>query len=69
LFIGKVVNYDYNFALGGLNTVTVYCADNFYLLSQTYMDELNVAAETSGQRIATVLDLPEVDYPARGRRS
>lgn len=64
LFVGKVVNFDYNFALGGLNTVTVYCADNFYLLSQTYMNELNVDPETSGERIATVLDLPEVDYPA-----
>jgi hypothetical protein len=27
------------------------------------MDELNVDVETSGQRIETVLDLPEVDYP------
>lgn len=63
LFKGYVVNYDYNFALGGLNTVTVYCADQFYLLAQTYMNELNVAVETSGQRIETVLDLPEVDFP------
>lgn len=63
LFKGYVVNYDYNFQLGGLNTVTVYCADQFYLLAQTYMDELNVVAETSGERIETVLDLPEVDYP------
>jgi hypothetical protein len=64
LFSGYVVNYDYNFALGGLDTVTVYCADQFYLLAQTYLDELNVTAETSGERIETVLDLPEVDFPA-----
>ena len=63
LFKGYVVNYDYNFALGGLDTVTVYCADQFYLLSQTYLDELNVTPETSGERIETVLDLPEVDFP------
>lgn len=63
LFVGYVVNYDYNFALGGLNTVNVYCADQFYLLAQTYMDELNVNPETSGERIETVLDLPEVDFP------
>jgi hypothetical protein len=67
LYSGYVVNYDYNFALGGLDTVTVYCADQFYLLSQTYLDELNVAAETSGERIETVLDLPEVDFPALAR--
>ena len=67
LYSGYVVNYDYNFALGGLDTVTVYCADQFYLLSQTYLDELNVTAETSGERIETVLDLPEVDFPAGAR--
>jgi hypothetical protein len=67
LFSGYVVNYDYNFALGGLDTVTVYCADQFYLLAQTFLDELNVTAETSGERIETVLDLPEVDFPAGAR--
>ena len=67
LFSGYVVNYDYNFALGGLDTVTVYCADQFYLLAQTYLDQLNVIAETSGERIETVLDLPEVDFPAGSR--
>jgi len=67
LYSGYVVNYDYNFALGGLDTVTVYCADQFYLLAQTYLDELNVTTETSGERIETVLDLPEVDFPALAR--
>jgi len=67
LFSGYVVNYDYNFALGGLDTVTVYCADQFYLLAQTFLDELNVTPETSGERIETVLDLPEVDFPAGAR--
>ena len=67
LYSGYVVNYDYNFALGGLDTVTVYCADQFYLLAQTYLDELNVTAETSGERIETVLDLPEVDFPVGSR--
>jgi hypothetical protein len=62
LFRGYIVNYDYAFTLGGLNTVSVYCADQFYLLAQTVLDELNVTAELSGARIATVLALPEVDY-------
>jgi hypothetical protein len=69
LFRGRVVNYDYNFNLGGLDTVTVYCSDDFYLLGQTYMDELNVTVQTSGQRITTVLDLPEVDYPTGAARN
>jgi hypothetical protein len=33
------------------------------------MDELNVAVETSGERIETVLDLPEVDYPTGAARN
>jgi hypothetical protein len=68
IFRGFVINYDYNFALGGLDTVTVYCADQFYLLSQTYLDELNVTPETSGQRLETVLSLPEVDFPTGASR-
>lgn len=67
LFSGYVVNYDYNFALGGLDTVTVYCSDQFYLLAQTYLDALNPTSETSGERIETVLDLPEVDFPIAAR--
>ena len=35
IFNGYIVNYDYNFSLGGTDTVEVYCADQFYLLSQT----------------------------------
>jgi hypothetical protein len=69
IFRGFVINYDYNFALGGLDTVTVYCADQFYLLSQTYLDELNVTAELSGARLETVLDLPEVDFPTGANRN
>jgi len=64
LFSGYIVNYDYNFALGGLDTVTVYCADQFYLLAQTYLDAYNPSAELSGARINSILNLPEVDFPA-----
>jgi hypothetical protein len=69
LYRGRILNYDYNFALDGIDTVTVYCSDNFYLLSQTFMDELNVGVETSGERIETVLDLPEVNYPTGAARN
>jgi hypothetical protein len=67
LFNGYIVNYDYNFDLGGLSTVTVYAADQFYLLSQTALDAHNVDPETSGERIETVLDYPEVDFPLLAR--
>ena len=63
LFNGYIVNYDYNFALGGLDTVTVYCADDFYLLAQTFMAEFNVSQQLTNARLTAVLNLPEVDFP------
>jgi hypothetical protein len=63
LFNGYIVNFDYNFALGGLDTVTVYCADDFYLLAQTYMAEFNVSEQLTSARLTAVLNLPEVDFP------
>lgn len=62
LFVGYVTSYNYEFALAGPNTVLVNCSDDFYLLAQTQLAAFNPSAETSGQRIATVLALPEVDY-------
>ena len=67
LFVGRVVNFDYNFQLAGLDTVTVYCADDFYLLAQTYLDEFNVSEELSSVRLSAVLDLPEVAFPVAQR--
>jgi hypothetical protein len=67
LFAGQIVNYDYSYELGGNNTVTVYCADDFYLLAQTAMAEFNVTEELSSARLSAVLDLPEVAYPVASR--
>jgi len=62
LFVGIVTSYYYMFQMAGPNLVNVQCADEFYKLAQTQLDELNVTAQTSGARINTVLALPEVDY-------
>jgi len=67
LFAGQIVNYDYAYELGGNNTVTVYCADDFYLLAQTSMAEFNVDEELSSARLSAILDLPEVAYPLASR--
>jgi hypothetical protein len=70
LFNGYIVDYSYNFNLGGLDTVSVACADDFYLLSQTYMDEFNVTEELASDRVEAVLDLPEVNaFTGVGERS
>ena len=62
LFVGYVTSYGYEFALAGPNTVLVNCSDDFYLLAQTQLAAFNPSAETSGERIETVLALPEVNY-------
>ena len=67
IFNGYIINYNYNFALGGIDTVTVFCADQFYLLAQTVMDEFNVSEQLSSARLEAVLDLPEVAFPIAQR--
>ena len=61
LFNGYIVDYSYNFNLGGLDTVSVSCADDFYLLSQTYMDEWNVTEQLASARLVALLARPEVN--------
>jgi hypothetical protein len=67
LFVGQIVSYDYNYELGGQNIISVYCADDFYLLAQTALAEYNVTEELSSARISNVLDRTEVAYPALTR--
>jgi hypothetical protein len=70
LFNGYIVDYSYNFNLGGLDTVSVTCADDFYLLSQTYLNEFNVTEQLASARVAAVLNLPEVNaFTGVGERS
>jgi hypothetical protein len=70
LFNGYIVDYSYNFNLGGLDTVSVACADDFYLLSQTYLDEFNVTEQLASARVAAVLNRPEVNaFMLPGERS
>jgi hypothetical protein len=61
LFNGYIIDYTYDFNLGGLDEVNVACADRFYVLSQTYMDTFNVSEQLANVRVEAVLDLPEVN--------
>ncbi len=62
LWVGYIVNFDYTFTLGGLDTVSVNCADFSYQLGQTFLAEWNVTEELSSVRFNSMLDLPEVAY-------
>jgi hypothetical protein len=67
LFIGHVTSYEYGFEMAGPNTVSVQCADDFYLLAQTQLATYNVNQELSGARVTNILDRTEVAYPAGTR--
>ena len=62
LWVGYIVNYDYTFTLGGLDNVTVNCADFSYQLGQTFLAEWNVTEQLSSDRFDDLLDRPEVAY-------
>jgi hypothetical protein len=68
LFVGVIQNFNYQFEMDNDNLVFLQCVDGFYQLSQAILDEWNVDAETSGQRMDALLDLPEVDlFPGAER--
>lgn len=67
IFRGYIINYNYDFVLGGIDVVTVFCGDDLYLLSQTVLDEFNVSEQLTSARLTAVLDLPEVNFPAAAR--
>ena len=68
LFTGFIVNYDYEFRLGGLDTVTVFCVDNMYRLAQTFITGHNPSKELTGIRINAILDRAGVNYPTGAAR-
>jgi hypothetical protein len=69
LFVGRIVNYNYDFQLGGLDTVNVYCADQTYWLASTYLTAHNPTKEFTGARVAAILDRAEVNYPTGAARN
>tara|TARA_R110002126_G_scaffold291609_1_gene454232 strand:- start:5026 stop:6315 length:1290 start_codon:yes stop_codon:yes gene_type:complete len=70
LFTGRVTNYEYNFnGPGELDTVSVQCADDFYLISQTQLPVIDVDEELSSVRINTILNAPSVSYPSGAARN
>jgi hypothetical protein len=68
LFNGVINTFDYQFEISGDNTVVLQCVDGFYQLSQAILNEWNVTVETSGERVDSLLDLPEINlFPGAER--
>lgn len=67
LFVGAITDIaiDYD---GDLSTASFTCSDDFVLLSNTTIEtSFTPPVEISGTRIASILDLPEVGFPADDR--
>ena len=68
IFRGRVVNFDYDY-LGPKRTplVTIIAADDLFILSNSFIAAVTPTTEVSDARLATILDLPEVGWPAGAR--
>jgi hypothetical protein len=71
LFTGRITDIDVSYqptrpnATIDNSTVTITASDDFVLLANTYIgNPITPSAELSGTRLTTILDLPEVAYPA-----
>ena len=65
-FYGVIEDWDYRYARGGDATANVKAADGFTVIARTAISQTNVPEETTGQRVARILDLGEVGWgPAR----
>lgn len=62
-FTGYVDDFQVDYEQPSTSTVSIPCTDGFGLLAMTTINSMNANPETSGQRIADVLDRPEIAYP------
>lgn len=70
LFKGRVVDFTYDYGNAftkNVPTVVITCADDLFLLSNTFLSAFTPTVELSSARVSTILDKPEVGYPAGTR--
>jgi hypothetical protein len=71
LFTGRITDIDVSYEPNNPNAtsensyVTITAADDFVLLANTFTENaITPSQELSGTRVTSILDLPEVNYPA-----
>ena len=71
LFTGRITDIDISYepnqptASIDNSVVTITASDDFVLLANTYIaDVITPSSQLSGARVTSILDLPEVNYPA-----
>ena len=67
VFVGFIDDFDIQYEPGKQSVVRIDSSDAFSVLTNSALDEFTPDSELSGARINTVLDRPEVDWPADAR--
>ena len=66
-FTGYIDDIDLQYNLGNKSFATISCSDAFSRLSSTQLDTFTNTPQFSGERIETILNLPEVAWPLADR--
>lgn len=66
-FTGYIDDWDLTYELGGKSYASISCIDGFLQLSATQIDSFTNVTQLSGERIVTILNRPEVAWPAGER--
>jgi len=67
VFVGFIDDFDIQYEPGVQSVVRIDVSDAFSVLANSGLEEFTPESELSGARINTVLDRPEVDWPAELR--
>lgn len=67
LFTGLVEDWNLEYALGDDSVAVAACVDGFVLLSGTELASHTGTVQTTGERVAAILDRPEVAWPGGAR--
>jgi hypothetical protein len=67
VFVGFIDDFDIQYEPGVQSVVRIDASDAFSILANSGLEEFTPESELSGARINTVLDRPEVDWPAELR--
>jgi hypothetical protein len=67
IYTGFVQDWNLDYGLANQDRMVAVCVDNFGTLANQILNEFTPSAETSGVRISTALDRPEINY--QGARS
>lgn len=66
-FSGYIDDWDLSYDLGGKSYASISCIDGFLQLSSTQIETFTNVEQLSGERIITILNRPEIAWPAGER--